>query len=159
MILKTNIDQELRSLGHFAADDGPRSATLAVGDAEMVVRLQALDSMACEFEEIQLTSPRLADATFDQLMPMAKAIIDRLTYLYEPLAVIEADQEAHVIQLRSSVPSREDGRTCYFEVMLGSDGVSVKRYASVNKRRRVEPAQVTQQVLCRLTNDLLSVVQ
>ena len=159
MILQTSLEHQLDQLGHFTSPATTQQVTFSADNVEVCVQLAALDSLACEFEEITFHARQpSASVSHDELLATAARLVERLTYLYEPLAVIEADQAANVIQLRSVVPTQEETGQWYFELLVKRDIVSLRRYAGRSGHRTVEPAQVTRQVLHRLISDILHVL-
>ena len=70
-------------------------AVVSVEEAgeRMSCTLVALDSLACAFTNLELSSPRLANVDTKQLQTIADRLAKRLTYLLEPINPIETDSQ------------------------------------------------------------------
>ena len=120
------------------------------------VRLQAVDRLACEVESISVTDPSLATAQTDQLRQLADRLAEDLSYLEERLIVLEVDQVAHDVQLRSNRPREDDERRSYFEVHVSRQGIELCRYQKQDGSARTRVSAVlSQDILCRLGLDLI----
>ena len=151
MTLHAKFDQELAKLGSgeavtVAVEDSPRQLT-----CDIVER----NALAVLFDRLNLATTELASATPADLERIGKALADRLTYLMEPIAPIELDADACVVQLRSSPPQRDDDGRSYYELIARRGGeISLARYRKENgNARRQIAATVTREVLMRLAAD------
>ncbi|MFO0931030.1 MAG: hypothetical protein U0736_29030, partial [Gemmataceae bacterium] len=84
-------------------------------------------------------------------------IADRVTGLLEPLALVEADGERNVAQLRSRTPTRQGDAADYYEVVRHSDGATrFGRYRGQRTAggREPVPFSLTHEVLGKLLGDL-----
>ena len=126
---------------------------------ELSLDLVGLDSLACAFERLALSSPALAGASVERLKKCAETLSARITYLLEPVQPIEVDPEQCVVQLRSVPPQKDDDKTKYYELLVQRSGeISLTRYEHVaGEGRTVIPAQVTREVLSRLVEDFAAV--
>jgi hypothetical protein len=96
------------------------------------------------------------------LADWAEKLKARVTYLMEPLSILEHDQTAGELILRSQSPTGRAGRQAYFEIRLDREGTLTLRrmdFDDVNRRRQPIPCQMTREVLERLTDDLVAVVR
>ena len=119
-----------------------------------------LDSLACGFTRLSLSTARLATAAPDELQRVSAKLAARLTYLLEPISPIEIDQEQCVVQMRSNPPLREEDRTSYDELVVRRGGeLSLCRWQKhPGEVRQAVAAHVTREVLWRLIGDFSAVV-
>jgi hypothetical protein len=157
MTLQRKFDQELTNLGSGGA------ATLSIDEAprQVVCEIAQRDSLAVSFKRLFLETPELATAAPADLERIGKVLSERLTYLMEPIAPIELDSEACIVQLRSNPPQRDDDGRSYYELLVNRGGqISLARYRKENGNAR-QPimATVTREVLLRLVGDFCGVLQ
>ena len=157
MKLQAQFEQELTKLGSGAAatvtvDDSPRQLT-----SDIVER----NALAISFNQLRLATSELASASAADLERIGKALADRLTYLMEPIAPIELDAQACIVQLRSNPPQRDDDGRSYYELMVRRGGeIALARYRKENGNARHQiQATVTREVLLRLANDFCAVLE
>lgn len=157
MAWRKQLNAELAALGTFSG--GRQPLRCRAGQQELSIDLVALDSLACAFERLALSSPKLAGGTVDQLKRAAEALSARITYLLEPIHPIEVDPEQCVVQLRSVPPQQDEDKTSYYELLVQRSGeISLTRYECAAGQGRVPvAAQVTREVLSRLVEDFSAV--
>ena len=83
----------------------------------------------------------------------------RLTYLMEPLVVLEVDGIAGSAELRSQVPTARGDVRSFYEVRLGHDqSLRLQRisFDAATRRRQPTPCQLTGEMLTRLADDLVT---
>ena len=81
----------------------------------------------------------------------------RITYLMEPLKVLEVDSGGGEVQIRSQSPTARDGERGYYEIRLFRQGMlRMQRfiYDASTRQRRESPCQLTREVLERLADDI-----
>ena len=86
----------------------------------------------------------------------AQGPVGRITYLMEPLVVLEVDARAGEAELRSQVPTPRGGRRCFYEVRLRREGSLHLRRVAFDEQARTRqavPCQLTTYVLERLAAD------
>ena len=156
MTLQTQFEQELAKCGNggsavIVVDAPPRQLT-----CEIVER----NSLAVSFQSLRLATAELASSGASDLERIGKALADRLTYLMEPIAPIEIDAEACVVQLRSNPPQRDDDGRSYYELTVRRGGqIALARYRKESGAARQQvPATVTREVLLRLVGDFCAVL-
>ena len=101
--------------------------------------------------------PEPALATAD-LRGWGDRLAARLTYLMEPLVVLEVDGVAGSAELRSQAPTARGEVRSYYEVRLGRDrSLRLQRisFDAATRRRCAAPCQFTGEVLERLADDLV----
>jgi hypothetical protein len=137
---------------HATAEQTPHRLSLAVRVASPV-------GVEVESFELSHTDEDRPDRSLDDLKARADRVAARVTYLMEPLRLIEADAQGVEVELRSAQPTARDGRRAYYEVRLNRRGTL--RLARVvfdeSDRSRTEtPFQLTREVLDRLVDDLVA---
>jgi len=158
MSLKQQIDQQLTQLASSPGDKHELSIAVAGGHLEC--QLTAIDSMSCSFRLLEFQTSKLAGASVQQLKELSEALSKRLSYLLEPIGIVEADDEQCVVQMRSNPPQRDDDGTSYYELLLRTGGtISLCRYTkNRGDARQTVPALVTREVLARLATDFVDAV-
>jgi hypothetical protein len=156
MTLQKQFEQELIQLGHGGA------ATVAVHDSPRQLTCDVVErnSLAVSFNQLRLATSELASADSPKLESIGKALAARLTYLMEPIAPIEIDAAACVVQLRSNPPQRGDDGRSYYELMVRRGGeIALTRYRKEHGGARQQiAATVTREVLVRLVGDFCEVL-
>lgn len=96
-------------------------------------------------------------AAFGRLSRVAENVSSKLTYLLEPLTLIEQEEGEQFLLIRSVPPHRQEGSIDYYEIRLvGGTYLSLERYSYQRDRRiREGKAMVfTREVFERLLEDL-----
>jgi len=126
-------------------------------DLRVQIMVAEADRFSSMLDRVQI-SPAATDVPkldFAALSERAEQLVERLTYLVENLAIIEADSESQKIQIRSSEPRTEGERRSYFEIILDAGrNIALRRFESENGLTRQVPFHVTDEVLQRLLDDL-----
>ena len=153
MNLQENTKQALANLTLGAAF--PQILAAEHNGQRLTCELSALESLACAFTRLSVASDGLADAAPQRLKDLGELLSKRLSYLLEPISPIEVDAEQCVVQLRSSPPQQGDGQSSYYELLVKKGGeIGLCRYTKPKGQpRQVSPAQLTREVLLRLTAD------
>jgi len=156
MTFQNQFEQELLNSG------GGGPATVAVHDSPRHLSCDIVErnSLAVSFNQLRLATAELASADAAKLERIGNALAGRLTYLMEPIAPIEIDAAAFVVQLRSSPPQRDDDGRSYYELTVRRGGeIALARYRKEpgNARQQI-PATVTREVLLRLADDIEAVL-
>ncbi len=139
---------------------GPTGQTgeiLAVdGDLQVRVQLADWDRLGCLLEKLEM---KCTNGRSFKLDPVR--IEKEMTYLGEPLRIIELEKYFGKAILRSFPPRMENGTVSFFEVVLNdAEGLSLTRLAydrSVGKRSTI-PIPFTQDTLERLLADLVYLI-
>lgn len=153
MSLKQQLVNSLDTIGTYQGD--PHSVEVAENQRHLRCELVALDRLACAVNELALQTPELADASIDDLKKLSGTLAGRLTYLLEPIGLVEVEAEQCSVQLRSKPPQREDDTSSYYELLVRRGGqISLCRYtATSGQPRQRSTAQFTREVLGRLVAD------
>ena len=135
----------------YRVEDDKSRLTLSVLRASAI----GIESNRLEFVAMKTPAPlRAAD-----LKAWADRIAARVTYLMEPLVVLELDEKEFQVELRSKTPTPRDGRRSYYELVLSCDGSAVLErvaFKEADRKRETVPFQLTREVLERLVNDLVA---
>ena len=112
---------------------------------------------ALDFSADDATPPAVRSTA--ALRAWADRLAARVTYLMEPLVVIELDPVAGEAELRSQSPTARGELKTYYEVRLNKSGalrLSRVVFDAATRRRRPAPCQLTREVIERLTDDLVA---
>ena len=98
--------------------------------------------------------------SLDELKAISETLTGKLTYLLEPIGVVEADADRCSVQLRSNPPQKGEDGTSYYELMVRRGGdITLSRYSKKpGQLRQIVPAHVTREVLGRLADDFMAAV-
>jgi hypothetical protein len=132
------------------AEEGPHKLVVAVGRAGPV----GFESDGLEFFTLDRT-----DWSIEALRAWGDRLAARLTYLMEPLVVLEVDAAGGEVELRSEAPTPRAGHRDYYEIQLRRKGVlrlDRVRVDDATRRRRPVSFQMTNEVLERLADDLVA---
>ena len=128
------------------------------GGLRLSLNLIASGPVGLAFDRLEFQSPG-PDRTAENLRDWADKLASQVTYLMEPLVVLEIDAVAGEVELRSQSPTPRGQLKSYYEVRLTKIGtMTISRivYDSTTRRRSVTPCQVTREVLERLTDDIVA---
>lgn len=153
MNLKDRIDGEFKRLAR-TPQQKDRKMTVDTENGRIEVEVNDVNPLACSLDRLTYKSARLSDAPFDRLKDVSGQLRQRLTYLLEPLATIEADDQLQTVQMRSCPPRRDDGGVSYYELEVRPDEISLCRYQrSAKHPRHVTPTTLTRETLYRVAED------
>ena len=158
MTIRPDIERELKRI---QAVTGRGLLQVQTADGRVEADLVAVDAIGCSFQTLGYSTDKLAQATLEQLKEISRSLTARLTYLLEPIGLVEADADRCSVQLRSSPPQKGDDGTSYYELMVRKGGdITLSRYSKQSGQlRQIVPANVTREVLGRLADDFIAVVQ
>ncbi len=158
MTIQPDIDRELKRI-QAVSGRGLLQVDCEAGRIE--ADLVAVDAIGCSFQTLGLSTVKLANASLDELKAISETLTGKLTYLLEPIGLVEADADRCSIQLRSNPPQKGDDETSYYELMVRRGGdITLSRYSKkTGQLRQIIPAHVTREVLGRLADDFLSAVE
>jgi hypothetical protein len=154
-------EQTKTALASHAHQAGPHRLDFDEGGDRVTAELSSIDTLACEFAHLTLQTPKLAGAPAEGLQALAKSLAQRLTYLLEPIAPIEADAEGCTVQMRSNPPQRGEEGTSYYELLVRRGGeLDLRRWKKAPGGTRTPlNATVTREVFLRLVGDLAAAVE
>jgi hypothetical protein len=141
---------------------GPGQVSAESGGRRLTLDLVSSGSVGLEFTTLRFFAVSPEGWSPQGLASWAEKLATRVTYLMEPLTILEHDQHAGELVLRSQSPTGRAGRNTFFEVRLDREGTLTLRRMSfddVSRRRLPVPCQMTREVLERLTDDLVESVR
>ncbi|CAN5915604.1 hypothetical protein BH23PLA1_BH23PLA1_29360 [soil metagenome] len=138
----------------------PQTVSAQEGPCRLTLEMTACGPAGVEFRRLtfSVAEPDQADWAIDALKSWGDRLTARLTYLMEPLAVLEADADSGEVILRSQSPTPRADRRSFYEVRLDRSGtLQLQRFAFDNdtRRRQAIPCQLSREVLDRLADDLV----
>jgi hypothetical protein len=156
MSLNDQINQEL---ARIRAAGGGGTLTADAPNGRIECDLTNVDAIGCAVDRFSFHTGRLTGASLERLKKIGEDLSRRVTYLLEPIAIIELDAEGITVQLRSSPPSQENGVTTYYELTINPSGLNLRRYQSQSGQpRQAVPAHFTHEALRRLAKDVTAAV-
>ena len=146
-----------------AVDNHPGPGPLSIDDAprRLTLDLTSASPVGVAFNTLDFAAGDGATRSTDDLKRWGDRLAARLTYLMEPLVVLEVDVVGGEIELRSQSPSARDTLRSFYEVTLRRDGsLHLRRVAfdATDRCRRPIPCQLTREALDRLADDLVASV-
>lgn len=152
-----------REIAAALDDAGPRAGIIAAEDAghrlALDVEQNAAVGVSCRRLSFETSARPIWTAA--ELKAWGDRIAARVTYLMEPLVVVEADADAAQVALRSQKPTARGESRGYYEVRLGGSGtLQMERmvFDEADRRRRSATFQLTRETLERLADDLVASV-
>jgi hypothetical protein len=139
----------------------PCSVTVEEGTNRLTLNLTALDSVGMAFDSLEFTTAERADWSSDALRAWGERLASRVTYLLEPLKVIEIDAGGGEVQIRSQSPTTRADQRGFYEVRLFKNGaLRLERcvYNDISRQRHRTPCQFTREVVERLADDIVASV-
>ncbi|QGJ71631.1 Hypothetical protein PBC10988_33380 [Planctomycetales bacterium 10988] len=150
-------EDALRQIQQNTRPPTPWLLRVPQGDTTLECNFTAVESLAGAFDGFEITTTQLATATMDQLRELGKALEERLTYLLEPIHLLEEDPQGPSVMMRSAKPQQEPQAVQYYELLLKTGGsLSLKRYRKEKTQTHRHPiaCQMTLEVFGRLVDDL-----
>lgn len=135
----------------------PCAVTVEDGPDRLTLEIAALDSVGVALDALEYEATDRKDWTPQALEAWGGRLAARLTYLMEPMKVLESDGGAGQVLLRSDVPSRRGDARSYYEIRLGRDGsCRIERMAfdEVDRRRAPARCHLTREAVERLADDV-----
>jgi hypothetical protein len=111
------------------------------------------------FDRLAFTAADRSERSPEALRAWADRLSARVTYLMEPLVVVEHDREAGAVDIRSKAPTVRKDRRTYYEVRLARDGtLTMTRvaYDEAARRGHTVSCHMTLEALERLADDLVA---
>ena len=158
MSIQADIDRELKRI---SAVSGRGLLQVDCDTGRIEADLVAVDAIGCSFQTLGLSTSKLSGAELERLKDISQKLTEKLTYLLEPIGLVEADADRCSIQLRSSPPKKGEDETSYYELMVRRGGdITLSRYSKkCGQLRQIVPANVTREVLVRLADDFIEAVK
>lgn len=150
--------QIVRQLQQFAAaGSGPFQLDESFPEGRLTAQIVAVDRLGCALESLALETPKLANKSIADLKALSSQLCAKVSYLLEPIALIESDADTCTTQLRSNPPAKEDDQTFYYEILVRRGGsIALCRYQKMpGDVRQTVGANLTHEVLGRLAADFV----
>ena len=157
MILSQKIAAALDENTHALTP--PCVASVDDGRNLLTLHLTAVDAVGLAFDSLEVKSRQRDHWSDDDIKSWGDRLSKRVTYLMEPLKVVELDTTEGELQLRSEKPTLRAEKRGYYEVRILRDGsLSLKRYLfdEQARSRAQAPCQMTREVLERLADDIIA---
>jgi hypothetical protein len=137
----------------------PCAVTVEDGPNRLTLSLTALDGVGVAFDSLEFVTTDRQDWSSDALNAWGQRLAGRVTYLLEPLKVLEIDAGGGEVQIRSQSPTTRADQRGFYEVRLHKQGIlRMERYVfdDAMRQRRCTPCQFTREVLERLADDIVA---
>jgi hypothetical protein len=135
----------------------PCSVNVEEGPNRLTLQITALDSVGLATTALDFVTTSRPEWTSDALKDWGTRLAARVTYLMEPLKVVEIDTEGGEVQVRSQSPTVRAEQRGYYEIRLYRQGnLRMERYSvdEATRQRRPTSCQLTREVLERLADDI-----
>ncbi len=142
--------------GDVPTRNNPLQVALQEGPIRIQAKVEAYDTLGVGLRELAVAGNNDAAS----LENLAQAISDRVTYLWEPIALIERDLEREQVQMRSAPPLVEDQAIEFYEAELtrqeGTPHLQLVRYRRPNGPGQHDQVTIvlTHTAFRRLADDL-----
>jgi len=148
-----------------AALDGPDAGalpcdvTIEEGAHRLVLHLTASGPVGLAFSALAYRTTARPEWTSPSLKAWGDRIAARVTYLMEPLVVLEHDSLAGEVEIRSHVPTARGDHRAYYEIRIGREGtLTLTRitFDEATRQRRPIDCMMTREVIERLSDDIIA---
>jgi hypothetical protein len=136
----------------------PCTVTVEENPNRVTLDLTALDSVGVAFTTLEFANSARTELSTDALRGWGDRLAKRVTYLMEPLKVLEVSAEEGEVQLRSQSPTPRADQRAYYELRLFRAGkLRLERFAFDDATRARKPVtcQLTRETLERLADDIV----
>ncbi|UUO04468.1 hypothetical protein M4951_13815 [Blastopirellula sp. J2-11] len=149
--MNKSIQQQLD--GHGTA---PRDLDIQLPRGQLRLKEASVEAVGVSTSGAEYTPNQNWDVRGQAGQHLAGKIKDRVTYLLEPLEVIETEEDS--VLIRSSQPHQAEGQRSYYEGWAKPDGFNLRRYAAAPQAaRKSTPLRLTRDIVERLASDLDSI--
>lgn len=135
----------------------PCTVTVEDSPHRLTLNLTALDTVGLAFSSMEYANSSGTERTPDALKQWGDRLSKKITYLMEPLKVLEVNDQGGEVQMRSQSPTPRDLERAYYEMRLFRQGsLRMERfvYDESTRQRRQVPCQLTRETLERLADDI-----
>jgi len=139
----------------------PCTVTVEDSPNRLTLHLTALDTVGLAFTALEFATTSRPEWSSEALKGWGDRLSSRVTYLMEPLKVLEIDAGGGEVQIRSQSPTPRPEKRGYYEVRLFRQGsLRMERFVldEATRQRRPTPCQLTREVLERLADDIAASV-
>jgi len=141
--------------------EAPCEVTVEEGPSRLTLHLNSAGPVGLAFDSLDFATNSRPEWSPEALRRWGDRLTARLTYLMEPLVVLEHDPVDNQVKIRSESPTHRSGRRTFYEARLRSQGslhLSRVSYDEATRRREPTPCQLTREALERLADDLVASV-
>jgi len=134
----------------LAVEDGPHQLTL---------HLTAAGTVGLAFDALEFATTARPEWSPEALQAWGDGLARRVSYLMEPLVVLENDTLGGTVELRSHAPTARADRRAYYEIRLSRPGrlrLARLSFDEATRRRTPSSCQMTREVLERLIDDIIA---
>ena len=158
-----SLSQKIAAALDARPDSGvvPSRVTAEDGASRLTLHLTAEGPVGLAFSALDFATRTRAEWTPEALKTWGDRVAARVTYLMEPLVVLEHDVAGGEVELRSQSPTPRAQQRAFYEVRLNRQGaLRLARilFDEAARQRRPADCQMTREVLERLTDDLVASV-
>ncbi len=142
--------------GRARDQNPPFAVSVEDGPNRLQLDLTSLDSVGVAFDALEFATTQRPEWSAEELTAWGERLTRRVTYLMEPLKVLEIDAEAGEVEIRSDNPTPRAELRGYYEIRLGRAGTCrLHRYVfdETTRRKRRASCNLTREVLERLVDD------
>lgn len=135
----------------------PARVAVEEGPHRLTLNLTALDTVGVAFASLEFATTSRPEWPSEALRDWGTRLAGRVTYLMEPLKVLEVDAAGGEVDIRSQSPTTRDEHRGYYQVrMFKSGALTMERRAfdGASRRPRTVACQLTREVLERLADDI-----
>jgi hypothetical protein len=139
----------------------PCSVTVEESPNRLTLQITALDTVGLACTALEFVTTSRSEWSSEALKDWGGRLAGRVTYLMEPLKVVEIDAQGGEVQIRSQSPTPRAQQRGYYEIRLFRQGsLRMERFAldEATRQRRPTPCQFTREVLERLADDIAASV-
>lgn len=154
-----SLSQKIAAALDARPDNGalPCDVTVESEPNRLSLHLTANGPVGLAFDRLGFVASGRDAWSNDEVKAWGERIAARVTYLMEPLVVLEQDRLDGGVELRSHAPTARGEQRAYYEVRLDRQGhLRLGRVAfdETSRVRRPASCQMTREVLERLADDL-----
>lgn len=158
-----SLSQKIAAALDARPDIGALPCRVTVEDEpnRLTLDLTATGPVGMAFESLDFATLARTEWSPEDLKAWADRIASRVTYLMEPLVLIEHDKLGGEVELRSEAPTPRGNQRTFYEVRVNHRGLmKLSRIAidEATRKRRPATCQMTREVLERLADDLVQSV-
>ena len=139
----------------------PCTVTVEHSPNRLTLNLTALDTVGLAFSSMEYADTSRTEWSSDALKAWGDRLSKKVTYLMEPLKVLEVNDQGGEVQMRSQSPTPRDTERAYYEMRLFRSGIlRMERFVfdETTRQRRQVPCQLTRETLERLADDIAATV-
>ena len=156
-----SLSQKIAAALDARPENGALPCALIVeeGPNRMTLHLTAAGPVGVAFDSLDFSTQARSEWSPESLKTWGDGLATRVTYLMEPLVVLEQDRIGGEVELRSQSPTARADHRAYYEVRLHPQGtlrLSRVAFDDASRRRRPATCQMTREVIERLTDDLVA---